>query len=133
MAKLGKPYDKVSFKNDFWDGVKPDGEVAFYDEFRDSDMKPSEFIKFIDYSKHSMNIKGGSVINNYKYIFITSIQRPAALWPNMKNGEESMQQWMRRIKAINIEEHKKEVILAKYLELIDQSADEPDFEINNII
>ena len=44
-----------------------------------------------------------------------------------------MQQWMRRIKAINIEEHKKEVILAKYLELIDQSADEPDFEINNII
>ena len=54
-----------------------DSPIALYDDFRDSHMKPSEFINFIDYNVHGLNIKNGEIQNNYKYIIITSVQDPA--------------------------------------------------------
>lgn len=91
--------DEVKFKNDFWLNVHG-SKCAWYDEFRDSDMKPSEFISFIDYRSHTMNTKGGSTRNNYTFIVITSVQGPDDIYRNV-NGEPR-QQWLRRIRWINL-------------------------------
>lgn len=106
--------DIVRFKNEFWTGVV-DGRIAWYDEFRDSDMKPSEFISFIDYNPQRMNIKGGYTLNRYSFIVMTSIQGPNELYPNM-SLTEPRRQWERRVhwidlgdgmirKALNIEKY----------------------------
>lgn len=84
---------------DFWIGVGK-SKVALYDEFRDSHLMASEFIDFIDYNKHTMNVKGGHKLNNYETIIITSIQHPKDIYRNMK--EEDRQQWLRRIKIIEL-------------------------------
>ena len=76
--------------------------VEFYDDdFRDSHMKPSEFINFIDYNIHNLNVKGGSVRNLYSTIIITSVQRLDCIYLNMAN-DEPRQQWERRIKVIDL-------------------------------
>lgn len=93
--------DEVKFKNDFWLGIKG-SKCAWYDEFRDSDMKPSEFISFIDYRAHEMNIKGGSSRNNYTFIVITSVQGPNEIYRNVSG--EPRAQWIRRIKWINMDD-----------------------------
>ncbi len=90
----------VSYENGFWNGIGKSCKVAIYDEFRDSSMKPSEFIKFIDYNKHPLNIKGGSIINNYELIIITSVQNPKLIYPNI--GDEPREQWLRRIEIIDM-------------------------------
>ena len=99
-----EPFDRVKFTNNFWIGVStdPNVKVAWYDDFRDSDMKPSEFINFIDYYANDMNIKGGHVINHYYTIYITSIQSPDELYRNM-TLEEPRKQWMRRLNVIHLE------------------------------
>lgn len=108
--------DIVKFKNDFWVGVVY-GEFAFYDEFRDSDMKPSEFINFIDYNPQRMNIKGGSTLNRYKFIVITSIQGPNDLYPHM-NLTEPRRQWLRRVHWIDLDDTvvRKGVGIEKYID-----------------
>ena len=63
-------------------------------------MKANEFIKFIDYNSQQMNIKGGSVMNNFKLIIITSIIRPDDIYRNVP--AESKVQWMRRIQVIDM-------------------------------
>lgn len=92
--------DEVKKEGDFWHGISENAEIAVYDDFRDSHMKASEFINFIDYNRHKLNVKGGSVMNNYKKIFITSVQKPQELYKNL--GDEPKQQWMRRMKIINM-------------------------------
>lgn len=94
--------DMVKYKNEFWVGVCF-GVFAFYDEFRDSDMKPSEFINFIDYNPQRMNIKGGYTLNRYRLIVITSIQGPNELYPNM-SLTEPRRQWLRRVHWINLDD-----------------------------
>lgn len=95
-----KEFSIVKFENPFYHGVTDGKGVAIYDDFRDSHMKASEFINFIDYNKHKMNVKGGSVMNNFKRIIITSVQRPEELYRNM--DEEPKKQWLRRIEVINL-------------------------------
>lgn len=89
----------VKCENGFWQGIG-DCKCCVYDDFRDSDMKAKEFIQFIDYNKQIMNIKGGTHINNYELIIITSIQSPYKIYKNMP--EEAKTQWLRRIKIINL-------------------------------
>ena len=96
IKQLGGTFNEVKYDGSFWHGVSEDSEIALYDDWRDSHMKPSEFINFIDYNRHVMNIKGSSIRNNYKHIFITSIQRPEEIYKNV--GEEPRRQWERRIK-----------------------------------
>lgn len=116
-------FNEVKFCGTFWNGVTLDNmtEVALYDDFRDYHLTPSEFINFIDYNVHIMNIKYGFVMNKFRYIFITSIQSPHDLFKkkeivfgnlgglgnkNTKNekddddAEESKVQWLRRISQI---------------------------------
>jgi len=134
IKKLNKPFNQVKFENGFWSGISQDCEIALYDDWRDSHMKPSEFINFVDYNIHNMNIKGGCIQNKYKYIFITSIQDPQKIyWESSKNNEEQVKQWIRRMKIINIEEeYGIEEIKQKYNEIFG-IREEPDFDINNLI
>lgn len=100
MKELGYiKYNLVSYHNGFWIGVG-DEEVALYDDWRDSDMPTSEFIKFIDYNVQKMNIKNGYRQNNYKTIFITSIQNPKHIYCN--KPEEERTQWLRRMAVIDL-------------------------------
>ena len=105
-------FNEVKFTNDFWIGVSNANmtQVALYDDFRDSDMCPTEFIRFIDYNTHMINIKYGSALNKFKYIFITSIQDPYDLYKKYQKSEnlfvsneaydESKEQWTRRMTEI---------------------------------
>lgn len=91
--------DIVEYKNEFWNGVV-NNEVCWYDDFRDSDMKPREFIKFVDYMPQRMNYKGGYTLNRYKFIVITSVQKPNELYRNV--SDEPRKQWERRIRFIDM-------------------------------
>lgn len=92
-------FNEVKYMNGFWNGVTEDCQVCLYDDWRDSHMKPAEFINFIDYNKHIMNVKGGSIRNNYTTIYITSTQSPQSIYPQSR--EEKIQ-WIRRIHCIDL-------------------------------
>lgn len=95
----GTKINMVKYENGFYLGTG-NARICIYDDWRDSHMKPSEFINFIDYNKHYMNIKGGSKLNNYELIIITSIQRLENIYKNVR--EEQKEQWMRRLKIVNL-------------------------------
>lgn len=97
--KYGTKVNMVKFDNNFYLGIGT-ADIAIYDDFRDSHMKASEFVNFIDYNIHLMNIKGGSKQNKYKLIIITSIQRLDEIYN--KIGTEPKKQWIRRIKLIDM-------------------------------
>lgn len=96
--KPGEKYNLVKHVGEFWEGIGS-ADVALYDEFRDWHMCASEFIDFIDYNKHVLNIKGGHVLNNYHTIVITSSIHPEQLY---KNVSEQQGQWLRRMKIIDL-------------------------------
>lgn len=91
-------FNEVKYDGSFWHGVTEECPIALYDDWRDSHMKPTELINFIDYHRHIMNVKGGSVRNNYKKIYITTLQNPEEIYKNCP--EETRKQWLRRIKEI---------------------------------
>lgn len=93
-----RDFNEVKFDGSFWHGATELVDVALYDDFRDGDMKPRELINFIDYNKHIMNVKGGSIRNQYKEIYITSIQSPEEIYRNVEG--EPRRQWLRRITEI---------------------------------
>lgn len=92
-------FDNVDYRRGFWHGVSmdPSIKIAWYDDFRDSHMHPSELIKFCDYYKNNMDIKGGKVLNHYDKIYITSVQDPNKIYGGMQDTEPK-RQWLRRIK-----------------------------------
>lgn len=100
----GDKFVDVKFDGNFWNGcnqmTNKIANACLYDDFRDNHMKASEFINFIDYNIHNMNIKGGSCKNYFRKIIITSIQDPEEIYANV--SEESRVQWLRRIKVIDI-------------------------------
>ena len=96
-------FNEVKYCNGFWIGIdiQKRSSIALYDDFRDSHMVPSEFINFIDYNIHNMNIKNGHVKNEFTIIIITSIQSPYDLYSKFtENNEEPKKQWLRRISEI---------------------------------
>lgn len=98
-------FNEVKFQNGFWIGISPTNKtlIALYDDFRDNQLPVTEFINFIDYNIHNMNIKNGFVKNTFKYIYITSIQSPYDLY--ISDFDETKEQWLRRItNIINMEE-----------------------------
>ena len=98
MKQIGdRKFNMLKYENGFWHGIG-EAKIALYDDFRDTHMKPTELINFIDYYKHPMNIKGGSELNNYMEIYITSIQNPEEIYKN--TPEEYKKQWLRRIKEV---------------------------------
>lgn len=98
-SQYGSKINMLKYENGFWIGVGS-AKIAVYDDFRDSHMKASEFINFIDYNKHYMNIKGGTKLNDYELIIITSIQKLNEIYRNFP--EEGRNQWTRRMELINM-------------------------------
>ena len=58
----------VSCHNGFWHGIGT-AKVAIYDDFRDTDLPDRDFISFVDYNIHTLNIKGSSVQNAASSVF----------------------------------------------------------------
>lgn len=97
----GGKFSNTKYENGFYSGVKNHKtHILLYDDFRDSHMKASEFINLIDYNKHTMNIKGGNVINDYTIIILTSVQHIDYIYNNVVG--EPREQWMRRIEIIDM-------------------------------
>lgn len=133
--------DLVKYIGTFWHGISGEAECAIYDDFRDSHMPPSEFINFIDSTKHSLNLKNGSWKNTYSHIIITSIQHPNDLYPGFQekaiaNHEEPRVQWMRRMTVINVEEkmtpEKLHGMLVDLGLIKEDEKEDPDDPFNNI-
>jgi len=93
-------FEEVKYDNGFWNGVITGEGCCVYDDFRTT-MKASEFINFIDYNIHNLNIKGGHIKNKYDIILISSIKNPHHLYPN--EPDESKAQWIRRLHIIDME------------------------------
>ena len=108
IEKYGKFINVVKYENNFWNGVSRDCKIAIYDDFRDSHMKPSEFINFIDYNKHILNVKNGHILNNYELIIITSVQDLKSIYKNI--SDEPRKQWERRIIPIELKPTEPEAI-----------------------
>lgn len=89
----------------YWHGIGAEKVACLYDDWRDSHMKPSEFIHFIDYNKQRLNVKGGGVSNEYQLIVITSVQDIKAIYKNMQD-EEPRKQWERRMTVMHLEKLK---------------------------
>lgn len=87
-------FEEIKHVGEFWHGVVDGCGTAVYDDFRDSHMSASEFINFIDYRTHNLNVKGGSIRNGYTKIFITSVQSIEDIYTNVY-GEPRLQ-WLRR-------------------------------------
>lgn len=104
--KYGSKVSIVKHTGEFWHGVGSKRKIAIYDDFRDSHLSASEFINFIDYNRHSLNTKGGSVMNDYQLIIITSIQSPSDIYSGVKG--EPRAQWLRRINLIDLMEERGE-------------------------
>lgn len=94
-------FDEVKHVNGFWNGVTDGEGCCIYDDFRDSHMPASEFINFIDYRSHNLNIKGGCRRNGYTKIIITSVQSLDDIYGNVTG--EPREQWMRRIERVVLE------------------------------
>lgn len=95
-----KSFNNVKYENNFWLGVG-DSLIALYDDFRDNHMRASEFINFIDYVTHILNVKYGSKQNNYEVIIITSIQNPEYLYLTDFDIEQK-KQWLRRMTVVEL-------------------------------
>ena len=108
IKKYGTKFDELKYENGFWLGYGG-SEIAFYDDWRDSHMKASEFINFIDYYIHNLNVKGGCEKNRYKIIIITSIQSP---WEIYQTQPELQEQWLRRMKICEVIDKDKYIIKA---------------------
>lgn len=99
IEKYGRKANMVKYEGGFWIGTGT-AKIAIYDDFRDSHMKASEFINFIDYNRHIMNIKGGSRRNDYELIIITSVQNITEIYKSCYG--EPRKQWMRRVEIVDM-------------------------------
>lgn len=95
--KYGRKLNLVKYDGNFWHNIG-EAPIAVYDEWRPSHMPAHEFLNFIDYNRHTFNVKGGTKRNNYNLIIITSIIPFEEIYKNM--SAESAKQWQRRIKHV---------------------------------
>lgn len=100
-GKYGTHYNEIFHEDGFFHQFTSDCSIAFWDDYRPSDIKASQFIKLIDYNKHPVNVKGSTEMNNYKLIFITSVVPLLEIYQNVEG--EPRKQWLRRMTHINIE------------------------------
>lgn len=86
-----------SYVNNFYILNDTEAEILIMDDWRDSDMKPSEFVKMIDYRVQQMNVKGGHILNKFKAIYITTVRPIHKIYKKMRRRDEHMEQWTRRM------------------------------------
>ena len=93
-------FEELKHIDGFWHGIVDGTGCAVYDDWRDSHMSASEFINFIDYRSHNLNVKGGGHRNNYSIILISSVQPLDSIYSGVSG--EPREQWIRRIQRIQI-------------------------------
>lgn len=93
-------FEEVKHIGDFWQGIVDGTGACVYDDWRDSHLKASEFINFIDYRIHNLNIKGGNVKNKYNIIIISTVQDPNQIYSSLEG--EPRKQWLRRMNIIDM-------------------------------
>lgn len=91
--------DLVKYTGQFWMGTSESCRCCIYDDFRDNKIKEEEFVNFIDYNRHLINVKFTQHLNNYEVIIITSVFPMNEIF---KNSKEDKTQWLRRMKEIKI-------------------------------
>lgn len=64
--------EALEYINHSWIGVDKGTGCCIYSNFSDDDMSSDEFVNFIDYNVHNLNVKGGYVKNRYDLIIIIS-------------------------------------------------------------
>lgn len=97
--KYGEIFNRVKYQDGFYHGIGS-AKICIYDDFRSGDMRPKEFVQFIDYNRNLMNVKGGSRVNNYELIIITSVERLSNIYRNVTG--EPREQWVRRVEVIDM-------------------------------
>ena len=98
-------FDEVKHVRHLWRCVTENTGACIYNNFRDSHMKADEFVRFIDYNRHPLNITYGSVMNNYNLIILTSVQKIDEIYPNQPY--DPPERWLRRVtKVIDLYEAK---------------------------
>lgn len=93
--------DEIDANGQFINGAHQGAEICLFDEFRDYSMDYKSFLKFIDYNKHTFNIKGSYLTNNYKLIILTSVISIENIYLHDLSNEETYEQLKRRIIYIN--------------------------------
>ena len=91
--------DIVNYFDGYWHIYGGIGRRCIFEDFYDAYIPLDEFIHFIDYDKHIMNVRGGQLVNDYERIIITSIQDPHDIY---KNTGEDPNRWLRRMKIIDM-------------------------------
>lgn len=91
-------YEKVKYDGHFWlGGFTGRTKVAYYEDFRDTQMPPEEFINFIDYYVQTVNIKNQTYGKNlYTTILFSTIQNPNVIYEKSMT-QETRDQWLRRV------------------------------------
>ncbi len=67
-----KEFERVKYRNLLWIGVDKGTGCCLYEDFKDNVMKSNEFVHFIDYDTHDLNVKRSYKRNKYNLIIITS-------------------------------------------------------------
>ena len=83
---------KLTLNNNFIDIVNEDAECFVIEEFRDSQIKASDFLQLTDKYGYRCNVKGGFVTLRPKMIIICSIKHPSEIY-----HDEINVQFLRRI------------------------------------
>ena len=91
-------FDNVKYIRHLWRGVSETTGACIYNNFHDSHMEADEFVRFIDYNHHWLNVTYGSVMNNYNLIIITSVQKINEIYPNQPY--DPPERWLRRVSTV---------------------------------
>lgn len=83
---------KLTLNNNFIDIVNETAECFIIEEFRDSQIKASDFLQLTDKYGYRCNVKGGFITLRPKMIIICSIKHPSEIY-----HDEINEQFLRRI------------------------------------
>ena len=95
-------FEYPDYTGEYWLRVTGECTNCIFDEFRWNKMSEREFIRFIDYNRHIINVKHSDVVNNYETIIITSPDKLCDIYPFTR---EDRRQWERRITSIHLDDN----------------------------
>lgn len=90
---------RIQFSNNFANGVRISAKCLWVDEFRDTELKESEFLSFTDKYGCVLNTKGGFIFVRPETIIFSTIQKASEIYYSGENKDHH-EQFRRRIKTI---------------------------------
>ena len=86
----------------WWDGYLGH-HVILIDDISTKTWEPGDILRYTSGTGHNLNTKGGTVISQWLYMYITTNVHPNLWWPN--DNSFSTDALERRIKTINCNDH----------------------------